>query len=59
LAYDLWWLLLVIFLICIVERRDLSSGAPGFGIFSVVFEVVSAYGTYVSLSTSNPDLLSQ
>jgi Trk-type K+ transport system membrane component len=53
LAYDLWWLLLSIFLICIVERPGLATHAPGFSIFSVIFEVVSAYGT-VGLSLGVP-----
>ena len=49
LAYDLWWLLLTIFLICVVEWPGLATHAPGFSIFSVIFEVASAYGT-LSLS---------
>ncbi|EME42197.1 hypothetical protein DOTSEDRAFT_175094 [Dothistroma septosporum NZE10] len=53
LAYDIWWLLLAIFLICIVEHNPLSSGAPGYTIFSIMFEVVSAYGT-VGLSLGVP-----
>ena len=62
LAYDIWWLLLAIFLICIVERNSLASytpgstkstSAPGWTTFSVIFEVVSAYGT-VGLSLGVP-----
>ncbi|KAI9745271.1 MAG: hypothetical protein M1818_001551 [Claussenomyces sp. TS43310] len=45
LAYDLWWLILSIFLIAIIERTSLGQPAPGFSLFSVIFEVVSAYGT--------------
>ncbi|GME24217.1 Cation transporter [Neofusicoccum parvum] len=53
LAYDLWFQLLGWFLICVVERRKLIAGSPGFGIFAVLFEVTSAYGT-VGLSTGVP-----
>ena len=45
LAYDIWWLLLAIFLVCIIERSSLTTPAPGWTIYSVIFEVVSAYGT--------------
>lgn len=56
LAYDPWWLLLAIFLICIVERPGLATQAPSFSTFStfsVIFEAVSAYGT-VGLSLGVP-----
>lgn len=53
LAYDIWWPLLAIFLICIVEHNPLDTGAPGYTIFSIMFEVVSAYGT-VGLSLGVP-----
>lgn len=53
LAYDLWFQLLAWFLICIIERGKINSAAPGFSIFSILFEVTSAYGT-VGLSTGVP-----
>ena len=53
LAYDLWWIVLSVFLITIIERTPLSAPAPGFSIFSIIFEVVSAYGT-VGLSLGVP-----
>ncbi|KAF1948879.1 potassium transport protein 1 [Byssothecium circinans] len=53
LAYDMWFQLLAWFLICIVERGKITSSAPGFSIFSIMFEVTSAYGT-VGLSTGVP-----
>ena len=53
LAYDLWFLIGTWFLICIVERTALTQGHPGFLIFTILFEVTSAYGT-VGLSTGVP-----
>ncbi|KAH7102157.1 cation transport protein-domain-containing protein [Auriculariales sp. MPI-PUGE-AT-0066] len=55
LAFDMWWLGLALFLICIVERSDLQDeeNASWFNIFSIVFELVSAYGT-VGLSLGIP-----
>ncbi|KAK3719147.1 hypothetical protein LTR37_004711 [Vermiconidia calcicola] len=53
LAYDIWWLCLAVFLICIVEHKPLRIAAPGFSIFSVIFEVVSAYGN-IGLSLGVP-----
>lgn len=53
LAYDIWFQMLAWFLICIVERGKLNSAQPGFSIFSILFEVTSAYGT-VGLSTGVP-----
>jgi Trk-type K+ transport system membrane component len=53
LAYDMWFQLLAWFLICIVERGKINSAQPGFSMFSILFEVTSAYGT-VGLSTGVP-----
>ena len=53
LAYDIWWLFLAWFLLCIIERTALTDDHPGFGIFEIMFESVSAYGT-VGLSTGVP-----
>ncbi|KAH8669127.1 cation transport protein-domain-containing protein [Xylariales sp. PMI_506] len=44
LAYDLWWIALSWFLICIIEEPQLNTSAPGYNNFSILFEVVSAYG---------------
>jgi Trk-type K+ transport system membrane component len=54
LAYDIWFQFLVFFLICIIERGHILKAAPGFSVFSVLFEVTSAYGT-VGLSLGVPD----
>lgn len=72
LAFDMWWLALSLWLICIIEvspklggssaseltfQRDRVIGnadEPWFNIFSVIFEIVSAYGTVgLSLGSSN------
>ncbi|CAK5281873.1 unnamed protein product [Mycena citricolor] len=72
LAFDMWWLGLAVFLVCIIEvcydylsvsycvlRLDQRSSIDKeenfgwFNIFSVVFELVSAYGT-VGLSLGIP-----
>jgi potassium uptake Trk family protein len=53
LAYDLWWLILAIWLITIIERHDIVAGGEYFTIWAIVFETVSAYGT-VGLSLGVP-----
>jgi hypothetical protein len=40
-------------LICIIERGHINKADPGFSIFSILFEVTSAYGT-VGLSLGVP-----
>ncbi|KAF9560954.1 hypothetical protein CPC08DRAFT_750168 [Agrocybe pediades] len=56
LAFDMWWLALSLFLICIIERTNLENPAQfgWFNIFYIIFELVSAYGT-VGLSLGIPD----
>ncbi|KAF7297996.1 Potassium transport protein [Mycena chlorophos] len=56
LAFDMWYLMLAVFLVCIIERDNLDNEAntSWFNIFSVVFELVSAYGT-VGLSLGSPN----
>jgi potassium uptake Trk family protein len=53
LAYDIWFQFFSFFLICIIERGHLLRADPGFDVFSLLFEVTSAYGT-VGLSTGVP-----
>ncbi|GMF70907.1 unnamed protein product [[Candida] boidinii] len=53
LSFDLWFVVLMIFIICICERKGLRDGDPNFNIFSITFEIVSAYGT-VGLSLGYP-----
>jgi potassium uptake Trk family protein len=54
LSFDLWYLFLGLFIICIVEGEKLSNtNEYAFTMFSVLFEIVSAYGT-VGLSLGYP-----
>ncbi|PVG02545.1 TrkH-domain-containing protein [Serendipita vermifera] len=55
LAFDMWWLALALWLICIIERNPLSNpdNQTWFNIFPVIFEIVSAYGT-VGMSLGIP-----
>jgi potassium uptake Trk family protein len=53
LAYDIWFQFFAFFLVCIIERGKIVRADPGFSIFSVLFEVTSAYGT-VGLSLGVP-----
>ncbi|KAI0628944.1 cation transport protein-domain-containing protein [Trametes polyzona] len=55
LSFDMWWLGLALFLVCIIERSGLDdvSNNSWFSIFTIVFELVSAYGT-VGLSLGVP-----
>ncbi|KAK7676768.1 hypothetical protein QCA50_020291 [Cerrena zonata] len=55
LSFDMWWLGLALFLVCIIERDGLDNAANStwFSIFTILFELVSAYGT-VGLSLGVP-----
>ncbi|KAH9891907.1 TrkH-domain-containing protein [Cubamyces lactineus] len=55
LSFDMWWLALSLFILCIVERANLidPSKQSYFTIFALIFELVSAYGT-VGLSLGIP-----
>lgn len=56
LSFDLWYIFLGLFVIAIVDADRLESSADGdaFSLFSVLFEIVSAYGT-VGLSLGYPN----
>lgn len=55
LAFDMWWLCLALVLVCIIERGNLENTEiqGWFNIFTIIFELVSAYGT-VGLSLGIP-----
>ncbi|RMZ79738.1 hypothetical protein DV738_g3274, partial [Chaetothyriales sp. CBS 135597] len=56
LSFDLWYLFLGLFVIAIVEGHRLEDQHdPSFSLFSVLFEIVSAYGT-VGLSLGYPTI---
>jgi potassium uptake Trk family protein len=55
LSFDLWFVFLGLFIICIAEGTKIQDPLlPSFNVFSVMFEVVSAYGT-VGLSLGYPN----
>ncbi|KAL2814719.1 cation transport protein-domain-containing protein [Aspergillus cavernicola] len=54
LSFDLWYIFLGIFCICVAEsKRIMDPSEPGFAVFSIFFETVSAYGN-VGLSLGYP-----
>ncbi|SMN22831.1 similar to Saccharomyces cerevisiae YJL129C TRK1 Component of the Trk1p-Trk2p potassium transport system [Maudiozyma saulgeensis] len=54
LSFDLWFVFLGLFIICICENDKIKDQTmPNFNVFSILFEVVSAYGT-VGLSLGYP-----
>ena len=56
LSFDLWYIFLGLFIIAIVEGEQLSNtNEYAFTLFSVLFEIVSAYGT-VGLSLGYPNI---
>lgn len=54
LSFDLWFIFLGLFIIAIAEGTRLGPGDESFSIFSVLFEITSAYGT-VGLSLGYPN----
>ena len=56
LSFDLWYIFLGLFIIAIAEGNRLSNtNEYAFTVFSVLFEIVSSYGT-VGLSLGYPDI---
>ncbi|KAL4865867.1 hypothetical protein BDV12DRAFT_210819 [Aspergillus spectabilis] len=54
LSFDMWYIFLGIFCICVAESmRIMDLSEPGFSVFSIFFEAVSAYGN-VGLSLGYP-----
>lgn len=54
LSFDLWFIFLGLIIIAIAEGGPIAND-PGFSIFAVLFEIVSAYGT-VGLSLGYPGI---
>ncbi|KAL1624082.1 hypothetical protein SLS54_004011 [Diplodia seriata] len=50
LAHDLWWLVLAVFVIMIIEGGQFERDPANFSVFNVIFETVSGYGC-VGVST--------
>ncbi|KAH7031491.1 cation transport protein-domain-containing protein [Microdochium trichocladiopsis] len=56
LSFDLWYIFLGTFCLCIAESgRIADNSEPAFSVFSIFFEVVSAYGN-VGLSLGHPSV---
>ncbi|CAE6454324.1 unnamed protein product [Rhizoctonia solani] len=55
LSFDMWWLAVALWLLCIIERAEImnTESEHWFDIFTIIFELVSAYGT-VGLSLGLP-----
>ncbi|KAK1977897.1 cation transport protein-domain-containing protein [Colletotrichum cereale] len=53
LAHDLWWLVLAVLIIVIIETSKFIQDPVTFSVFNIIFEVVSAYGT-VGISVGIP-----
>ncbi|KAL8875701.1 MAG: hypothetical protein Q9198_005974, partial [Flavoplaca austrocitrina] len=53
LAHDLWWVVLAILFITIIETSSFERDPVTYSTFNIIFEVISAYGT-VGLSIGLP-----
>src|SRR5439155_728312 len=54
LAHDLWWIVLAVIFITIVETSQFERDPVTYSVFNVIFETISAYGC-VGISTGLPD----
>lgn len=54
LSFDLWFIFLGLFIICIAEGNKIDGLDIRFTVFTVMFEIISAYGT-VGLSLGYPN----
>ncbi|POS88031.1 hypothetical protein EPUL_000643 [Erysiphe pulchra] len=62
LSFDLWYICLGLFIIAIAEGARLQSEDSRFTLFSIMFEIVSAYGTVglsLGYTTTNASLSSE
>ncbi|KAF7581438.1 potassium uptake protein, Trk family protein [Clavispora lusitaniae] len=55
LSFDLWYIFLGLFIICIAEGGKLKRNDYRFTVFTILFEIISAYGT-VGLSLGYPNI---
>ncbi|KAI9785960.1 MAG: hypothetical protein M1839_008226 [Geoglossum umbratile] len=56
LAHDLWWIVLAVILVTLVETSQFERDPVTYSVFNVIFETISAYGC-VGISTGLPDQL--
>lgn len=54
LAHDLWWLVVAILIITIIETDHFNERPLPYSLFNIMFECVSAYGN-IGLSVGHPD----
>ena len=54
LAHDLWWIVLAVLVIAVIETSSFERDPINFSVFNILFEVVSAYGC-VGISVGIPD----
>ena len=54
LAHDLWWIVMAVLIIAIIETSSFERDPTNFSVFNILFEVVSAYGC-VGISVGNPN----
>lgn len=53
LAHDLWWIVLAVFFIIVIEASQFEADPVAYSVFNVIFEVISAYGC-VGISVGLP-----
>ncbi|ATY61688.1 Cation transporter [Cordyceps militaris] len=53
LAQDIWWLVLAVLVIVIIESSQFNADPINHSVFNIIFEVASAYGT-VGISVGTP-----
>lgn len=53
LAHDVWWMVMALFLIMIIENQKFVDDPVNFSVFNFIFEIVSAYGC-VGISVGVP-----
>ena len=54
LAHDLWWIVMAVLIIAIIETSSFERDPTHFSVFNILFEVVSAYGC-VGISVGIPN----
>ena len=55
LAHDLWWIVLAVLFITIIETSQFERDPVDYSVFNVIFEVISAYGC-VGISVGLPNV---
>jgi len=53
LAHDLWWLVLAVWLISIIENSQFVDNPTVFSVFNIIFEVVSGMSATLNIHLTN------